>query len=117
MRVYIAGPYGDSNTPEVIHENVRRADRVSRVFMRLGHEVYCPHKMSWGWEKDTTLSLDDFERLDSTFLTHWATHIYRIPGASKGSDDEVSLAASFGISIIPENYIHLELVDKEPNVC
>ena len=117
MRVYIAGPYGDTNPEEVIAANVRRADRVARAFMLLGDSVYVPHKMSWGWEKDTKLNRNSFLQLDETFLKHWATAIYRIPGISNGADYEMQRARELKLRVLPTEYIPLATVDRWPDVC
>lgn len=117
MRVYIAGPYGDTNPEEVIAANVRRADRVARAFMRLGDSVYVPHKMSWGWEKDTELKRYDFLHLDETFLRYWATAIYQIPGVSSGADYETTRARELGLRVLPIEYIPLATIDRWPDVC
>jgi len=100
MRIFIAGPYGDHNPKEVIAENVRRADYIARNLMAQGHQVYCPHKMSWGWEDDKRLTNEQFHELDNTFLRHWAEAIIRIPGHSSGADAEVELAKSLGLEVI-----------------
>ena len=100
MRVYVAGPYGDSNPKEVIAQNVRNADAVGRSLMAVGHEVYIPHTMSWGWEDDVRLSRSDFFRLDKSFLDHWAEGIVRLPGHSRGADWEMEYAASIGLAIL-----------------
>ena len=36
MRIYVAGPYGDTQPKDVIAENVRRADAVGRDLLRRG---------------------------------------------------------------------------------
>ena len=100
MRVFIAGPYGDHNTKEVIAENVRKADEVARNLMAQGHEVYCPHKMSWGWEDDKRLTREQFLALDRSYLVHWAEAIIRLSGYSKGADSEMELAEELGLVII-----------------
>ena len=100
MRVFIAGPYGDHNSKHVIAENVRRADQVSRDLMAQGHQVYCPHKMSWGWEDDKRLTRDQFLELDNSLLKLWAEAIVRIPGDSPGADAELALAERIGLVVM-----------------
>ena len=92
MRVYIAGPYGDHNPPEVIAVNVARADAIARELVLLGHDVYVPHKMTWHWEQDKRLTGKDFTRLDYSFMLNWAEAVLRLPGESKGADEEVGWA-------------------------
>ena len=70
--------------------------------MAMGHEVFCPHKMSAGWENDHRLNGDDFRRLNTTFLLHWAQAIYRIPGHSPGADAEMELAKKLGLKDVTD---------------
>lgn len=105
MRIFIAGPYGDHNPKEVIAANVAKADKVARNLMAMGHQVYVPHKMSWGWEDDWRLTREQFLELDRSFLKYWAEAIYRIPGESKGADGEMEYAYSLGLLIVDKNLI------------
>ena len=100
MRIFIAGPYGDHNSKEVIAENVKQADKVARDLMAKGHQVYCPHKMSWGWEDDPRLTREQFLALDKTFLELWAEAIYRIDGDSPGADGEMKIARELRLTIL-----------------
>lgn len=102
MRIFIAGPYGDHNSKEVIAENVRKADEVARNLMAQGHQVYCPHKMSWGWEDDTRLTRQQFLELDISFLEHWAEAICRISGDSPGADGEMAIAHKLNLKLIKQ---------------
>lgn len=99
MRIYIAGPYGDNNPPEVIARNVADADRIARELVWMGHEVFCGHKMMHGWQQDRRLSLEDFMRVDFSFLGIWAEAVYRLPGDSYGADREVGRAQAGGLPI------------------
>ncbi len=96
MRIFIAGPYGDYNPKHVIAQNVANADAVGRDLVAMGHQVYIPHKMTWGWEDDVRLTRDDYLRLDNSFLELWAEAIFRLLGESPGADHEVSLARILG---------------------
>ena len=100
MRVFIAGPYGDHNPKDVIVANVQKADKVARDLMALGHQVYCPHKMSWGWEDDSRLTREQFLELDLSFLRYWAEAIYRIHGESSGADGEMAEAQRLGLLVM-----------------
>jgi len=99
LRLYIAGPYGDKNPKDTIRENVKRADDWARHLVTIGHQVYCPHKMSWGWEDDAKLNGLLFQTLDVSFLEHWAEGLVRLPGVSKGSDFEVVTATQLGLPV------------------
>ena len=101
MRVFIAGPYGDHNPPEIISANVARADAVARDLMAQGHMVYVPHKMSWGWERDSRLTRDQFIALDNSYLELWAEAIVRILGHSPGADAEMEYARRLGRTVLP----------------
>ena len=101
MRVFIAGPYGDRNPKAVIAQNVAIANHVARDLMASGHQVFCPHTMSWGWEDDTRLNEDQFKALDMTFLRLWAEAIIRIPGRSGGADAEMNEARRLGLVELP----------------
>lgn len=101
MRIFLAGPYGDHNPEEVIAENVRKADEYARFLMSQGHQVYCPHKMSWHWQKDKRLTRPQFLELDFSFLEHWAEAIIRLPGESPGADGEMRKARELGLKEIP----------------
>ena len=102
MRVFVAGPYGDHKPKDEIARNVDRADAAARDLMAAGHQVYCPHKMSWGWEEDKRLTRDQFIQIDNSFLHLWAEAIYRIPGESPGADAEMRLAKELGLVDITE---------------
>ena len=97
MRVFIAGPYGDSNPKSVIAKNVKIVGKVAKDFMAAGHQVYCPHTMSWGWEDDPRMTRKQYLDLDQSFLYHWAEAIYRIPGYSQGADGEMATAEALGL--------------------
>ncbi len=95
----MSGPYGDHNLKAVIAQNVANADKVARDLMAQGHQVYCPHKMSWGWEDDSRLTREQFLELDNSYLLHWAEAIYRLPGESPGADSEMLLALRLGLAL------------------
>ena len=99
MRVYIAGPYGDTNSDWKIQQNVDRADETARNVLAAGHNVFCPHKMTHRWEKDTRFTTQDFIDLDLSFISLWADCILRIPGESKGADIEVDYARMLRLPI------------------
>ena len=100
MRIFVAGPYGDHNPKEIITANVARADKVARDLMAQGHQVYCPHKASWGWEDDPRLTREQYLELDRSFLRYWAEGIIRIPGDSPGADGEMTLATWLGLQVL-----------------
>jgi len=99
VRIYVAGPYGDHNPPEVIAENVRRADEAARELLVMGHLPFCPHKMTHHWEQDSRLTPSHYLTLDTDILLRWADALFRLPGESKGSDREEELARAFGMPV------------------
>lgn len=99
MRIFVSGPYGDHNPPEVIARNVAEADRIARELVWMGHEVYCPHTMQHGWERDRRLSYEDFMRVDKSFMQCWAQATYRLPGESEGSELEEAWARYLGLPV------------------
>jgi len=112
MRIFIAGPYGDHNPKDIIAANVIKSDKLARDLMAQGHQVYCPHKMSWGWEDDSRLTREQFLALDRSYLHYWAEAIIRIPGVSPGADGEMRLAKTLGVQILdPEKF--LDASEKE----
>ncbi len=99
MRIFVAGPYGDHNPKDILAQNVARADQVARDLMARGHQVYCPHKMSHGWEDDIRFGREEALALDKSFILHWAEALYRLPGQSPGADGEVEMAESLGLPV------------------
>lgn len=100
MRVFVSGPYGDKNPEDIIQRNVDKAGQTGRDLMAMGYQVYVPHTMSHGWEKDKRLTTEQFYKLDKSFLRFWAEAIYRIPGDSVGADAEMALAKELGLVIL-----------------
>jgi len=100
MRIFVAGPWGDyrDENRETVTRNIATADRVGQRFVRAGHEVYIPHTMCSTWTGKFTKG--EMERLDNSFLEHWAEAIYRIPGNSPGADAEVAKARVLGLMIM-----------------
>ncbi len=105
MRIYIASPYGDHNTDEIIAENVTRADAMARELVLQGHVVFCPIKMTWNWQKDTRLKPDHWWRNDMDILEHWAEAIFRLPGLSEGCDREIARAQELGLIILGQRVL------------
>lgn len=107
MKIYVAGPYGDQNSKEIIARNVGRADQVGRFLARMGHTPFIPHKMTWGWEDDPDLNKSDFMRIDLEWLS-FCNAIFLLPGweNSTGTLQELEFARSLKL---PE-YYDLDLI-------
>ncbi|KKL55433.1 hypothetical protein LCGC14_2255480 [marine sediment metagenome] len=99
MRIFVAGPIGDTNPQDVIDRNVAIADEVGRDLLHMGHQVFIPHTMTYNWQKDMRLTRDQILELDKSFIVHWAEALYRIPGHSIGAEGEVALARALGLPI------------------
>ncbi len=99
MRIFVAGPYNDSAAPEIKAENVKNADEAARELVLMGHLVFCPHKMTQGWEDDPRLTSNHWFGIDQDILIRWADALFRLPGESKGSDREEALALSLGMLV------------------
>jgi len=120
LRVYIASPLG-ADTPEGIMKNVNKAtDAFFRLF-RLGFSPFCPHLsvFSGGCFKEEresahgTVITRILSEVDYTpGETSWADWIaidlpwvaasdavLRLPGPSKGADEETKHAAKCGVPV------------------
>ena len=88
MRIYVAGPWGDfrDEPSKVIDKNIQAADNVGQHLVWMGHEVYVPHTMCRTWTGKFTA--EEMERLDNSFLLHWAEALFKIPGRSAGATAE-----------------------------
>lgn len=113
MRIFIAGPYGDHNPKDVQAANVARADQLARDLVCQGHEVFCAHKMTWGWGDDPRLTREQWLSLDMSFLRHWAEAVIRIPGHSPGADAEMAEAQRLGLKVLALNEKWSEWADAE----
>ncbi len=93
MKVYVAGPYTVSD-PVI---NTRKAIFVGNEIMVMGHTPFVPHlTMLWHLQHPHTWR----EWMD--WCLPWVAvcdAVYRIPGTSKGADEEVAFAKSLGIPI------------------
>ena len=101
MRIFVAGPWGDfsGESSEIIEANIYIADITGQGLVREGHEVYIPHTMCRTWSGK--FPMEDMQRLDRSFLEHWAEAIYRISGNSGGADAEVAFAKELGLKVLP----------------
>ena len=108
MKIYIAGPYGDSNPKDIIAENVARADAIGRAIVKLGHTPYIPHKQTWHWEDDPELNSDDFMRVDLEWLRVCDALFFIAP--SDGALCELQLALELGKQI----FYSIDDIQKQP---
>jgi len=118
MMILIAGPYrsGTGNDPKRIQENMDRLEAVALPIFRKGHIP-----MIGEWVANPLIELagskevgdDIFNEIQYPTATRLLTKcdaILRIPGASKGADQDVEIAKKLGLHI----YFHInEIPDAE----
>jgi hypothetical protein len=93
MKVYIAGPY--SHPDPVI--NTRNAIRAADILVEKGHIPYIPH-LTMFWHLVSPHRLEFWYEYDKVWL-RFCNAVLRLPGDSKGADDEMALATSLGLPI------------------
>jgi len=94
MRIYIASPYtlGDQL------DNIRKSILVADTLAEEGHAPFAPLAMSGLWHMICPASWEQWMRIDLAWVAV-AQAIVRIPGESKGADQEVALAKSLEIPV------------------
>ena len=102
--VFICGPY-IGNAPHdhrgyvEIERNILLAKAAMIALVQHGIGVFCPHTHSHGFELITpNVPAAFWYKLDQHFLKS-CDAVLRLPGEGRGSDAEVTLAASLGIPI------------------
>lgn len=100
MRIFVAGPYGDSNPKDVIKANVMAADEIGRTLLKMGHIPFIPHKMTWGWEDDQEIAGGSYLSMNLEWLS-LCDAIFMLPTwmDSVGATNERSFARSNGILV------------------
>ncbi len=94
--VYIAGPY---THPDPV-ENSHKAIEVADSFVSLGFIPIIPH-LTLMWHL-VTIRPPQFWYDYTAELLKRCDLVYRMPGKSKGGDEEVALAKELGIPVIFE---------------
>lgn len=97
LRIFVAGPYGDNQPPEVIAANVERARNVGKELALKGHFPFIPHTMLHGWETDGRFTVDHFKRIDFTWLDSCDALFFIAP--SPGANLEKEIATKKGLQI------------------
>lgn len=92
-RVYIAGPLslGDRQA------NVRQAVEAGLELARLGYAPLIPHLTNY-IDGDDSLGVENWYEIDLAWL-QVADAVLRLPGPSKGADEEERLAREWGIPV------------------
>jgi hypothetical protein len=93
QRVYIAGPY----TKGDVAANVRAAVDAAEQVAKLGHFPYVPH-LTHFWHLIHPHDWTFWMALDQEWLLQ-CDCVIRLPGESRGADDEVALAERHGIPV------------------
>lgn len=92
-RIYVAGPITVGNQAV----NVRRAVDACEELFQLGYAPYCPH-LSFFWEYVAPHSHAEWLDYDFSWL-FVCDAVLRLPGESKGADQEVEYAKRNGIPV------------------
>ena len=93
VTVYIAGPYTNGHTESNVEDAIAAADPL----FDLGYIPFVPH-LSHFWDEYYPRSYEQWMQWCCVWLSK-CDAVLRLPGESKGADDEVALAAEFGIPV------------------
>jgi len=94
--VYVSGPYttGDQAT------NVAKAIDAAEMLWNKGYAPVVPH-LSILWQMQHPHSWSEWIEMDLAILAG-CDYIYRIPGESKGADQEIAFAREHGIKEVKD---------------
>src|SRR3989304_3723636 len=95
MFIYVAGPYTDGD-PVI---NVRRAIIVAEDLINLGFIPFVPH-LTHLWHLINPHEIAYWYKYDNAWLLK-CDAILRLPGDSKGADEECRLAEKNNIPVFP----------------
>jgi hypothetical protein len=112
MLILIAGPYrsGTNDNPELMRQNLAKLEAVALPLFRLGHTpmigewVALPLLQLAGSAKPGDAAYEEILYPVAHRLLSKCDAVFRIEGASKGADEDVSIAKERGLEI----YYHLE---------
>lgn len=100
--VYIAGPYTSGDVAQNVHAAIAAANAV----VEMGAYPYIPH-LDHFWHLVYPCSYSFWMAQDRAWLAR-CDLLYRLPGYSKGADEEVQIAVSLGIPVIDSNFGQLQ---------
>lgn len=96
MRVYVAGPLSTGTYYEVT-KNIRHAIDIGERLLETGYAPYVPH-YSHFWNLFHPHTWEAWMKLDYEWLKV-CDALLRLPGESKGADQEVKWAQELGIPV------------------
>jgi hypothetical protein len=107
MMILIAGPYrsGTGNDPELMTRNLRRLEEVALPLFRLGHVpiigewVALPLLQAAGSQQIGDASWEEIVYPTAHRLLARCEAVLRLPGESKGADNDVRLALGRGLPV------------------
>ena len=97
LRIFVAGPYGDRESNDVIDKNVEEAKRIGKEIALKGHYPFIPHTMLYRWEEDKRFKLQQFKDIDFQWL-EYCDALFFI-GESPGANVEREIAQKKGLHI------------------
>ena len=96
--IYVAGPYGQTDPVANTHWIIQVAEEI----LELGYTPIVPH-LSLLWHLVSPHEVDFWYNYDLAILAR-CDAMYRFPGLSSGSDNEVKYAESKGIPVFYSLY-------------
>ena len=100
MIIYTSAPYTQGDQLQ----NVRNACLAGDKLLEMGHYPVIPH-LSALWHAISPKSYQEWLRIDTALIPRMDA-VLRLPGESKGADNEVALALALGIKV----YYSLEMI-------
>lgn len=96
LKIYVAGPLSTGDYTKICH-NVTNAMAQANKIMEMGGYPYLPH-LSHYFNLHHAHSWEEWMALDKVYLKA-CDALLRLPGESRGADQEVKWAAEFGIPV------------------
>lgn len=97
MIVYVAGPYSQANTGDLV-ENVRKAIQAGEVVKRHGHLPFVPHLFHL-WDLMSPHEREYWMSMDLEWVEKCQV-LLRLPGESPGADLEIQHAKDYGLVVL-----------------
>ena len=110
VTVYVAGPYTGDGEPGCKGNNTRSAIQAAEELFNLGFFPFVPH-LNHYWDSIYSHSYEHWIQWCFVWLER-CDAVLRLPGESKGADDEVALAELAGIPVF---YSVEELLKSKEN--